>query len=133
MPNHRWRREAREALAEAGLEAYAGDTVGNLPYGIRKRIELVRATLPARSFCCSTSRPPDSIRRKPTRCALISIFSGRVASRFWSSSTTCISSAMLCGHVMVLNFGEKIAEGTLAHVQSDERVRDAYLGTEETV
>ena len=39
----------------------------------------------------------------------------------------------VCDHVVVLNFGEKIAEGTLAHVQSDERVRAAYLGTEETV
>ena len=94
MPNHRWRREALEALAEAGLEAYAGDTVSELPYGIRKRIDLVRATLAGAQLLMLDNRPPDSIRRKPTRCALISIFSRRVASRFWSSSMTCISSAM---------------------------------------
>ena len=45
VPRNRWREEARAALAEAGLGDYERATVGSLPYGVQKRIELVRALM----------------------------------------------------------------------------------------
>src|SRR5207245_1129248 len=42
---NRWRGEARAALADAGLGEYERSTVGSLPYGVQKRIELVRALM----------------------------------------------------------------------------------------
>jgi branched-chain amino acid transport system ATP-binding protein len=45
IPGNRWREEARAALADAGLAGYERATVNNLPYGVQKRIELVRALM----------------------------------------------------------------------------------------
>src|ERR1700760_4135186 len=50
LPNHRWRRQAIDALAEAKLDGYADAMVSELSYGVRKRIDLVRATLAGASL-----------------------------------------------------------------------------------
>lgn len=45
LPGNRWAREATDALAQAGLGTYPGEVVANLPYGVQKRIEVVRAMM----------------------------------------------------------------------------------------
>jgi branched-chain amino acid transport system ATP-binding protein len=44
-PRNAWREEARAMLAAAGLADCEGAAVGSLPYGVQKRIELIRALI----------------------------------------------------------------------------------------
>lgn len=39
----------------------------------------------------------------------------------------------LCDHIMVLNFGQKLAEGTPEEIQNNKEVIEAYLGVDEDV
>ena len=131
IPNHRWKRNALAALAECGLDQYAHASVGALPYGVRKRIDLVRATLadpslllldePAAGLNPSETgdlqRHLEHLRQRGITLLIVEHDMHFVGS--------------ICEHVVVLNFGEKVAEGTLAEVQNNVQVREAYLGTEE--
>ena len=129
--NHPWREQARAALAEAGLAACADEKVGSLPYGTRKRVDLIRATLgdpvvlmldePAAGLNETES---DDLRRhlELLKARGITLLVIEHDMHFVGS---------VCDHVVVLDFGERIAEGTLAEVRTDARVRAAYLGQED--
>ncbi|MGY9001543.1 MAG: ABC transporter ATP-binding protein, partial [Rhodospirillales bacterium] len=43
IKSNKWAKQAEQALIDAGLETYPGQVVSELPYGIQKRIEVVRA------------------------------------------------------------------------------------------
>ena len=131
IPNHRWRREALDALREAGLDGYADNRVSELPYGIRKRVDLVRSTL-AGTQLLMLDEPAAGLN--PTETNALREHLELLQAR--GVTLLVVEHDMhfvgnVCDHVIVLNFGEKIAEGSLADVQRDERVRAAYLGTEE--
>jgi len=128
---NRWRREARAALAEAGLERYADEPAGVLPYGVQKRIELVRALAaaprvllldePAAGLNATESealqQALDAIARRGITLIVVEHdmqFVGR-----------------LCERIVALNFGVKIAECPVAEIHADRRVREAYLGADE--
>ncbi len=129
MPKHRWRQQAFEALEAYGLQDYAGRPVGGLSYGIRKQVDLVRATL-----CDPTLLLLDepAAGLNPTESAQLLEHLEKLRER--GITLVVIEHDMhfiqqLCEHVVVLNFGEKIAEGTLSEVSAMEAVRTAYLGS----
>lgn len=131
IPNHRWKREARAALEESGLGQYADETVSALPYGVRKRIDLVRATL-AGATVLMLDEPAAGLNPAETN-ALRDHLKALVAKGF---TLLVVEHDMhfvdsVCESVVVLNFGEKIAEGPLSEVRRDPKVRGAYIGTDE--
>ncbi|MEW6641785.1 MAG: ABC transporter ATP-binding protein [Pseudomonadota bacterium] len=130
-PNHRWRRQAIAALDEAGLAVHADSTVSELPYGVRKRIDLVRATLAGASLLM-LDEPAAGLNPTETEA-----LRGHLELLKQRGVTLLVVEhdmhfiGNVCDHVVVLNFGEKIAEGTLSAVQADAQVRAAYLGFDE--
>jgi ABC-type branched-subunit amino acid transport system ATPase component len=131
MGNHRWRREAVAALAEVGLEAHADAPVGGLPYGIRKQVDLVRATLAGASLVM-LDEPAAGLN--PTETNALRLHLERLKTR--GITLLVVEHDMhfidrISDHVVVLNFGRKIAEGSLAEVRRHPEVRAAYLGIEE--
>jgi branched-chain amino acid transport system ATP-binding protein len=131
IPRNRWREEARAALADAGLAHYERATVRNLPYGVQKRIELVRALM-ARPRLLLLDEPAAGLNPAETDVL-----------REWLA-TTCGERGItlllvehdmnfvgaLCERLIVLNFGRKIAEGTPDQIREHPQVREAYLGLE---
>ncbi len=130
VPRSGWRREAERALADAGIGTYPGEIVANLPYGIQKRIEVVRAMI---------SRPRLLLLDEPA--AGLNEVEGRqlrqLLERVSEAGTTILVVEHdmhfvrnLCSHVIVLNFGRKIFEGTPDEVHRSPVVLEAYLGTD---
>jgi branched-chain amino acid transport system ATP-binding protein len=122
------RARAEAALAAAGLGTFAGQVVSNLPYGVQKRIEVVRALM-AEPRLLLLDEPAAGLNTAETAelRALLEAVSAR------GITLLVIEHDMhfvrtLCGHVVVLNFGRKIYDGSFAGAQSDAAVREAYLG-----
>ena len=128
---NRWRAEARAALAEAGLEACADEAAGALPYGIQKRVELVRALL-ASPRILLLDEPAAGLNPAETEAlhqALDTVARRGVTLVVVEHDMQFVG--RLCSRVVVLNFGCKIAECASGEIHADARVREAYLGSEE--
>ncbi|MCS5690810.1 ABC transporter ATP-binding protein [Cyanobium sp. FGCU-6] len=132
------RRAARKAREEAddlvqffGLETYRHRRVGSLPYGARKRVELARALI-ARPRLLLLDEPMAGMNHQDKHDMTQFIRSAR--DRF---STTVIliehdlSVVMnLSDRIAVLDFGNKIADGTPTDVRTNDAVIAAYLGVD---
>jgi ABC-type branched-subunit amino acid transport system ATPase component len=130
LPGNRWRSAARAALRDAGLEDYAGATVRNLPYGVQKRLEVVRAMM-AKPRLLLLDEPAAGLNSAETDALQ------RLLARICGSGDVTLLVVehdmhfvgALCDAVVVLDFGRKIAEGTPGEVRADARVQEIYLGT----
>ena len=128
---NRWRKEAQAALAEAGLESYANQMAGGLPYGIQKRIELVRA-LAAAPRVLLLDEPAAGLNPAETEAlhqALEAIAARGITLVVVEHDMQFVG--RLCERVVVLNFGVKIAECAVAEIHANRQVREAYLGSDE--
>jgi len=128
-PRNRWREEARAALAQAGLADYADASVGNLPYGVQKRIEVVRALM-AKPALLMLDEPAAGLN--PAETETLQLYLEQLSGG--SDLTLLVVEhdmhfvGALCRNVVVLSFGRKIAEGSPDAVRQNPQVQEVYLG-----
>jgi branched-chain amino acid transport system ATP-binding protein len=129
IPRNRWREDARAALADAGLGGHERATVGSLPYGVQKRIELVRALM-ARPRLLLLDEPAAGLNPAETEALQAQLekvcANGGLTLMVVEHDMHFIGA--LCEQVIVLDFGRKIAEGTPDEIRTNTLVQETYLG-----
>jgi branched-chain amino acid transport system ATP-binding protein len=123
------RAAALETLDALGVADVADRLPGTLPYPLQKRVALARA-LAGRPRLILLDEPAGGLGGDDVRD-----LGERIRSMRGEMAVLLVEHRMdlvmgVCDRVVVLDFGRRIAEGTPAQVQSDERVLDAYLGVE---
>jgi len=127
--NSQWRQLAEASLRDAGIDVDPDSDVSNLSYGVRKRIEVVRALM-SRPRLLMLDEPAAGLN--PRETVELSGFLKSIARD--GLTLLVVEHDMsfvhdLCERTVVLNFGRLIYEGPTRGVQDDEDVRAAYLGS----
>ena len=123
---------ARYWLEKADLIDRADDPAGDLPYGAQRRLEIARAMCTGPELLC-LDEPAAGLnpRESASLNALLQGIRAEIGTSILLIEHDMSVVMEISDHVVVLEYGQKISDGTPEHVKSDPRVIAAYLGVED--